>query len=68
MCVSTERLDDIAKAEVWTRRLARTLIESGSLRKPANRDHCPQYIAAIGLIFGRPVAIAAIAAARFEFN
>ncbi len=54
--VVKDRLDDIAKVEMWTHRMANTLIKSGPLHNPADRDHCLQYIAAIGMIFGRLAA------------
>jgi 2-methylcitrate dehydratase len=51
-----DRLDDVKNIRLWTHRSARHLIKSGPLHNPADRDHCLQYIAAIGLIFGRLVA------------
>jgi 2-methylcitrate dehydratase len=51
-----DRLDDISKVEIWTHRSARPLIKSGPLNNPADRDHCIQYVAAMGLIFGRLTA------------
>jgi 2-methylcitrate dehydratase len=51
-----DRLDDIESVQQWTHYSARHLIKSGPLHNPADRDHCIQYIAAIGLIFGRLVA------------
>ncbi len=51
-----DRLDDIASVEQWTHDSARHLIKDGPLNNPADRDHCIQYIAAVGLIFGRLVA------------
>lgn len=51
-----DRLDEIAKVEMWTHHSARHLIKSGPLHNPADRDHCLQYIAAIGLILGRLTA------------
>ena len=51
-----DRLDDIAKVEMWTHDKSFHLIKEGPLHNPADRDHCIQYIAAIGLIFGRLTA------------
>ena len=51
-----DRLDDIAKVELWTHDKSFHLIKEGPLHNPADRDHCIQYIAAIGLIFGRLTA------------
>jgi 2-methylcitrate dehydratase len=51
-----DRLDDIARVELWTHEKSFHLIKSGPLNNPADRDHCIQYIAAIGLIFGRLTA------------
>ena len=51
-----DRLDDIAKVEMWTHDKSFHLIKEGPLHNPADRDHCIQYIAAIGLIFGRLIA------------
>ena len=51
-----DRLGDIAKVELWTHDKSFHLIKEGPLHNPADRDHCIQYIAAIGLIFGRLTA------------
>ncbi len=51
-----DRLAEISKVEIWTHRSARSLIKSGPLINPADRDHCIQYVAAMGLIFGRLTA------------
>jgi 2-methylcitrate dehydratase len=48
-----DRLDDIESVRQWTHESARHLVKSGPLHNFADRDHCVQYIAAIGLIFGR---------------
>jgi 2-methylcitrate dehydratase len=51
------RLGDIKKIEIWTHRYALSILNrSGPLKHVAERDHCLQYIAAVGLIFGRLVA------------
>jgi 2-methylcitrate dehydratase len=51
-----DRLDEVKSIRLWTHHSARHLAKSGPLHNPADRDHCLQYIAAIGLIFGRLVA------------
>ena len=51
-----DRLDAVAKVELWTHDKSFHLIKEGPLHNPADRDHCIQYIAAIGLIFGRLTA------------
>ena len=48
-----ERLDDIAQVELWTHETCMLMIDKrGPLHNFADRDHCLQYMAAIGLIFG----------------
>lgn len=51
-----DRLDAVKAVRMWTHRSARHLITSDALPNPAARDHSLQYIAAIGLIFGRLTA------------
>ncbi len=51
-----DRLDDIESVTQWTHDSASHLIKSGPLHNYADRDHCIQYIAAVGLIFGRLVS------------
>ena len=47
------RLSDIAKVTITTHESALRIIDkSGPLHNPADRDHCLQYMTAIGLIFG----------------
>ena len=47
------RLDDISKVVITTQESAVRIIDkSGPLHNPADRDHCIQYMTAIGLIFG----------------
>jgi 2-methylcitrate dehydratase len=47
------RLDDIERVELTTHESAIRIIDkSGPLHNPADRDHCLQYMTAIGLIFG----------------
>ena len=48
-----DRIRDIAKVELWTHHYAMGYLNrTGPLSHFAERDHCLQYIAAIGLIFG----------------
>ena len=48
-----ERLADIARVEITTHESAIRIIDkSGPLHNPADRDHCLQYMTAVGLIFG----------------
>ncbi|WP_010631141.1 bifunctional 2-methylcitrate dehydratase/aconitate hydratase [Sporolactobacillus vineae] len=47
------RLDEIEKIEIVTHESAiRIITKTGPLHNPADRDHCIQYIVAVGLIFG----------------
>lgn len=51
------RLNDIEKVTIRTQEPAmRILNKQGPLHNPADRDHCLQYIAAIGLIYGKLTA------------
>ena len=48
-----QRLDQIDKVIITTQESAIRIIDkSGPLHNPADRDHCIQYMTAIGLIFG----------------
>ena len=48
-----DRLEQIERIEMTTHESAIRIIDkSGPLHNPADRDHCLQYMAAIGLIFG----------------
>ena len=48
------RLDEIDKIEIYSQRaLIGIMDKKGPLRNPADRDHCVQYVVAVGLIFGR---------------
>lgn len=48
-----DRLDDIVKVELITHESAiRIISKQGALHNPADRDHCLQYMVAIGMIFG----------------
>ncbi len=48
-----ERLEDILKVEITTQESAMRIIDkTGPLYNPADRDHCLQYMTAMGLIFG----------------
>ncbi|MFW9822106.1 MAG: bifunctional 2-methylcitrate dehydratase/aconitate hydratase [Candidatus Thorarchaeota archaeon] len=52
-----KRLDDIDKIEIYTQKAGNQIInKTGELKNPADRDHCIQYMSAIGLIFGNLVA------------
>jgi len=52
-----DRLDRIERIEIATQESAvRIISKSGPLHNPADRDHCLQYMTAIGLIFGRLTA------------
>lgn len=47
------RIDDIARIELITHESAiRIISKQGALHNPADRDHCLQYMVAIGLLFG----------------
>lgn len=51
------RLDDIERVELITHESAIRIIDkTGPLHNPADRDHCLQYMTAIGLIFGELTA------------
>ena len=52
-----DRLDDIEKIVLHTQESAvRIISKRGPLHNPADRDHCLQYMVAIGLIFGELTA------------
>ena len=47
------RLNDIARVELETQESAARIISKvGPLHNPADRDHCLQYMTAVGLVFG----------------
>ncbi|KTD50926.1 bifunctional 2-methylcitrate dehydratase/aconitate hydratase [Legionella quateirensis] len=49
----TQRYNDIARIELVTHESAiRIISKQGALHNPADRDHCLQYMVAIGLLFG----------------
>jgi 2-methylcitrate dehydratase len=51
------RLDEIERIEITTHESAIRIIDkTGPLHNPADRDHCLQYMTAIGLIFGELTA------------
>lgn len=51
------RLDKISKIEIGTHESAIRIIDKkGPLKNPADRDHCLQYMIAIGLIHGQLIA------------
>ncbi|HVU25599.1 MAG TPA: bifunctional 2-methylcitrate dehydratase/aconitate hydratase [Opitutus sp.] len=48
-----DRLDEITRIELTTHESAIRIIDkTGPLHNPADRDHCLQYMTAVGLIFG----------------
>lgn len=52
-----DKLDKIARVEITTHESAMRIInKTGALHNPADRDHCLQYMAAIGLLFGELTA------------
>ncbi|HKB89924.1 MAG TPA: 2-methylcitrate dehydratase, partial [Opitutaceae bacterium] len=51
------RLDAIERVEITTHESALRIIDkTGPLNNPADRDHCLQYMTAVGLIFGQLTA------------
>jgi 2-methylcitrate dehydratase len=52
-----DRLDEVERIEVKCHRSSMTILDkTGPLYNPADRDHCMQYMIAIGLIFGTMTA------------
>jgi 2-methylcitrate dehydratase len=52
-----DRLDDVESITITTQESAiRIISKTGPLHNPADRDHCIQYVVAIGLIFGELTA------------
>ncbi len=52
-----DRIDDIERVEIRTHESAIRIIDkTGPLHNPADRDHCMQYMVAVGLIFGELTA------------
>src|SRR5439155_5890335 len=52
-----DRLDQIERVAITTQESAvRIISKTGPLHNPADRDHCLQYITAVGLIFGELTA------------
>ncbi len=52
-----DRLDDVDQVVITTHESAIRIIDkTGPLNNPADRDHCLQYMTAIGLIFGQLTA------------
>ena len=52
-----DRLNEIQRVEITTHESAIRIIDkTGPLHNPADRDHCLQYMTAIGLIFGNLTA------------
>jgi 2-methylcitrate dehydratase len=51
------RLDEVMTVVIETQEAGRRIIDkTGPLANPADRDHCMQYMVAVGLIFGRLTA------------
>jgi 2-methylcitrate dehydratase len=51
------RLDEVERIHIFTQESAIRIIDkSGPLHNPADRDHCIQYMTAVGLIFGELTA------------
>ncbi len=49
-----DRIDEISSVEITTQESAVRIIDkTGPLHNPADRDHCLQYMVAIGLLFGK---------------
>lgn len=49
-----DRLHEIDRIEIRSQRALMGIMDkSGPLYHPADRDHCAQYVVAVGLIFGR---------------
>ena len=47
------RIGDVERIDIVTHEKARQVMDkTGPLRNPADRDHCLQYVVAVGLIFG----------------
>ena len=58
-----DRIDHIEKIEITTHESAIRIIDKkGPLHNPADRDHCIQYMVAVGLIFGE------LTSAHYEDN
>jgi 2-methylcitrate dehydratase len=52
-----DRLDQVERVEISTQESAvRIISKSGPLHNPADRDHCLQYMTAVGLIYGELTA------------
>ncbi len=52
-----QRLEEIDRIEIHTQESAKRIIDkTGPLHNPADRDHCLQYMVAIGLLFGKLTA------------
>ena len=52
-----DRLDEIDRVVITTQESAmRIIVKDGPLHNPADRDHCIQYMTAVGLIFGKLTA------------
>ena len=52
--VVSDRLEQIEKIKIITQEAGNRIInKTGELKNPADRDHCIQYMVAIGLMFGK---------------
>ena len=52
--LTKDRIADVERIEVRSQRALMGIMDkTGPLHNPADRDHCAQYVIAIGLIFGR---------------
>ncbi|MBE89931.1 MAG: 2-methylcitrate dehydratase [Rhodospirillaceae bacterium] len=52
--IALARLDEVEKVEIWSHRYGMNVVDKkGPLTNPADRDHCLQYVVAIGLIHGK---------------
>jgi 2-methylcitrate dehydratase len=51
--IVTQRVDEIERIDLWSHETAiRITSKSGTLHNPADRDHCLQYMVAMGLLHG----------------
>ena len=52
-----DRLEDVERVIMFSQRALMGIMDkTGPLHNPADRDHCAQYVVAVGLIFGRLTA------------
>jgi 2-methylcitrate dehydratase len=51
--ILTEKLDEVERVDIWSHRYGMDVVDKkGPLMNPADRDHCLQYVVAIGLLYG----------------